>query len=115
MSQNLIPVHIAFIPLIIPPLLSVFNRLKLDRRMVTCILTFGLVTTYMWIPLGFGSIFLNDILLGNINKAGMSTDGINVMNAMAIPALGMFIGLLVAVVLGILWSRERSARKGRRR
>ena len=90
MSQNLIPVHIAFIPLIIPPLLSVFNKLQLDRRLVTCILTFGLITTYMWIPLGFGSIFLNDILLGNINSAGMSTDGINVMQAMAIPALGMF-------------------------
>lgn len=106
MSQNLIPVHIAFIPLIIPPLLSVFNRLKLDRRMVTCILTFGLVTTYMWIPLGFGSIFLNDILLGNINKAGMSTDGINVMKAMAIPALGMFVGLLIAVFISYRKPRE---------
>lgn len=99
MSQNLIPVHIAFIPLIIPPLLSVFNKLQLDRRVVTCILTFGLITTYMWIPLGFGSIFLNDILLGNINNAGMSTDGINVMQAMGIPALGMFLGLLIAVFI----------------
>ena len=83
-----------------------FNRLKLDRRMVTCILTFGLVTTYMWIPLGFGSIFLNDILLGNINKAGMSTDGINVMKAMAIPALGMFVGLLIAVFISYRKPRE---------
>ncbi len=31
-SQNLIPVHIAFIPVLIPPLLSVFNHLNLDRR-----------------------------------------------------------------------------------
>lgn len=97
MSQNLIPVHIAFIPLIIPPLLSVFNKLQLDRRLVTCILTFGLITTYMWIPLGFGSIFLNDILMANISKAGMNTDGINVMSAMGIPALGMLCGLMVAV------------------
>lgn len=99
MSQNLIPVHIAFIPLIIPPLLSVFNKLQLDRRLVTCILTFGLITTYMWIPLGFGSIFLNDILMANISKAGMNTDGINVMSAMGIPALGMLCGLLVAVFI----------------
>lgn len=55
MSQNLIPVHIAFIPLIIPPLLAVFNRLKVDRRVIACVLTFGLVTTYMFIPVGFGS------------------------------------------------------------
>ncbi|CAI36620.1 Na+/H+ antiporter NhaC [Corynebacterium jeikeium] len=106
MSQNLIPVHIAFIPLIIPPLLSVFNKLQLDRRLVTCILTFGLITTYMWIPLGFGSIFLNDILLGNIDNAGMSTDGINVMKAMGIPALGMLLGLLIAVFITYRKPRE---------
>ena len=63
MSQNLIPVHIAFIPLLIPPLLTVFNRLHLDRRAISTTLTFGLVTTYMFIPVGFGNIFLNDILL----------------------------------------------------
>ena len=31
-SQNAIPVHIAFIPVLIPPLLAVMNRLQLDRR-----------------------------------------------------------------------------------
>lgn len=97
MSQNLIPVHIAFIPLLIPPLLGIFNRLRLDRRLVACILTFGLVTTYMFLPIGFGRIFLHDILLGNIAKAGLDVDGISIMAAMGIPALGMVAGLLVAV------------------
>ncbi|WKD62122.1 Na+/H+ antiporter family protein [Corynebacterium ciconiae DSM 44920] len=97
MSQNLIPVHIAFIPLLIPPLLKVFNRLGLDRRAVATTLTFGLVTTYMFLPVGFGNIFLNDILLGNINDAGMDTSGINIMQAMGIPALGMLTGLLIAL------------------
>ena len=97
MSQNLIPVHIAFIPLIIPPLLGVMNKLRLDRRLIACVLTFGLVTTYMWIPVGFGSIFLNEILLGNIRKAGLDTTGINIMQVMSIPALGMIAGLIIAV------------------
>lgn len=97
MSQNLIPVHIAFIPLIVPPLLHVMNRLRLDRRLVACVLTFGLVTTYMWVPVGFGNIFLNEILLGNIEKAGMSTQGVDIMHVMTIPALGMVAGLLIAV------------------
>jgi len=97
MSQNLIPVHIAFIPLIIPPLLGVMNKLRLDRRLIACVLTFGLVTTYMWIPVGFGSIFLNEILLGNIRKAGLDTTGINIMQVMSIPALGMIAGLVIAV------------------
>ena len=106
MSQNLIPVHIAFIPLVVPPLLQVMNALKLDRRMVTSVLTFGLVTTYMWLPFGFGSIFLNDILLFNINKAGLDTTGINIMKVMGIPAMGMIAGLLIAVFISYRKPRE---------
>ncbi|WP_432786611.1 hypothetical protein AAEX37_00696 [Oligella sp. MSHR50489EDL] len=99
MSQNLVPIHIAFIPLIIPPLIMVFNRLNIDRRAIACVLTFGLVTTYMYLPYGFGDIFLNQILLGNINKAGMDTSDLNVMGVMTIPALGMAFGLLVALFI----------------
>ncbi|EFG82088.1 Na+/H+ antiporter family protein [Corynebacterium ammoniagenes] len=99
MSQNVIPVHIAFIPLIVPPLLTVFNKLGIDRRLIASVLTFGLVTTYMFVPVGFGSIFLNDILLFNINEAGLDTSGINIMQVMAIPAVGMLAGLLIAVFI----------------
>lgn len=99
MSQNVVPIHIAFIPMIIPPLLLVFNRLNIDRRLLACVMTFGLVTTYMFLPYGFGAIFLNKILLANIESAGMSVQGINVMHAMAIPALGMVAGLLTAVFI----------------
>ena len=100
-SQNLIPVHIAFIPVLIPPLLSVFNHLNLDRRAVVCLLTFGLVATYMFVPVGFGAIFLNDILAHNINTFG-APYGFAIQNedipaAMFIPVLGMFIGLLIAL------------------
>lgn len=98
-SQNIIPIHVAFIPLLIPPLLYVMARLQLDRRMIACIMAFGLITPYMFLPVGFGNIFLNDILLANIAKGGMDISGINVMHAMALPALGMFIGLLIAIFI----------------
>lgn len=96
-SQNLIPVHIAFIPLLIPPLLSVMNKMQLDRRLVASVLTFGLVTTYMFIPVGFGQIYLQNILLSNIQQAGLDVANVNVMQAMAIPAAGMLVGLLWAI------------------
>src|SRR5690606_27834144 len=32
LSQNLIPVHIGFIPIPIPPLLHLFDKMKVDRR-----------------------------------------------------------------------------------
>ncbi len=98
MSQNLVPVHIAFIPLIVPPLLSVLNKMQLDRRLITCVLTFGLVTTYFFVPVGFGNIYMNDILRNNIVEAGMpEANTISVMQAMAIPALGMLVGVLFAI------------------
>lgn len=106
-SQNLIPVHIAFIPILIPPLLKVMNQLNLDRRAVACALTFGLTAPYMLLPVGFGAIFLNDILLANLNSAGAPL-GLEVTRsmvplAMAIPVGGMAIGLMVA----LFWSYRK--------
>lgn len=98
-SQNLIPIHIAFILLIVPPLLIVFNRMLVDRRLVACLITFGLVNTYMFLPYGFGDIFINQIIMKNINDAGLSTVGVSIYQAMAIPALGMVIGLLTAIFI----------------
>lgn len=70
-SQNILPIHIAFIPILVPPLLHLMSKLKLDRRLVACVITFGLVTTYMVLPVGFGGIFLNDILLANLQSNGL--------------------------------------------
>lgn len=99
-SQNLIPIHIAFIPIVVPPLLGVMNQLNIDRRAVACALTFGLTATYMLIPAGFGQIFIESILVKNINKAGESfglvASTAEMTKAMAIPVMGMIVGLLFA-------------------
>lgn len=97
-SQNIIPVHIAFIPILIPPLLGVFAKLNLDRRMIACVLTFGLVTPYMVLPIGFGGIFLNNILLKNLHENGLeSVVASQVPVAMLLPAAGMVFGLVTAI------------------
>ncbi|MBS9783174.1 MAG: Na+/H+ antiporter family protein [Pasteurella sp.] len=99
-SQNIIPIHIAFIPIVVPPLLGVMNQLKIDRRAVACALTFGLTATYMLIPAGFGQIFIQSVLVKNINMAGtdlgLTTSVLQVSTAMIIPVLGMILGLLCA-------------------
>ncbi len=107
-SQNVIPVHIAFIPILIPPLLHIFAKLKLDRRLVACVLTFGLVTPYMILPIGFGGIFLNNILLKNLNENGLNVVSNQVPMAMLLPALGMLIGVLVATFFSYRKPREYS-------
>jgi predicted histidine transporter YuiF (NhaC family) len=96
-SQNILPIHIAFIPLLVPPLLYVLTKLQIDRRLIACVITFGLITPYMFLPVGFGNIFLNDILLANVVKGGVDVQGVNVSEAMLIPAIGMVAGLLIAV------------------
>jgi len=105
-SQNIVPIHIAFIPLLVPPLLYVLTKLKIDRRLIACVMTFGLITPYMFLPVGFGNIFLNQILLANVSKSGVDISQVNVTHAMAIPALGMLFGLLVAVFISYRKKRE---------
>ena len=109
-SQNLLPVHIAFIPIVVPPLLAVFNKLKIDRRAVACVLTFGLTTTYMLLPVGFGKIFIESVLVKNINNVGASlglqTTVGEVSLAMMIPVTGMILGLLTAVFITYRKPRE---------
>lgn len=95
-SQNILPIHIAFIPLLVPPLLSVLSSLRIDRRLIACVLAFGLITPYMFLPVGFGNIFLNEILLANVAKGGVDVSQVKVTEAMLIPALGMVAGLIIA-------------------
>ncbi|MFR9071238.1 MAG: Na+/H+ antiporter family protein [Paraclostridium sp.] len=97
-SQNLIPVHIAFIPILIPSLLGLMNKLKIDRRGVACALTFGLKTPYIAIPVGFGLIFQN-IIRDQMTANGMEITTGMVTSVMWIAAIGMILGLLVAVFI----------------
>lgn len=98
LSQNLIPVHIAFIPILIPPLLHVMNKLKLDRRAVACSLSFGLKAPYITIPAGFGLIF-QGLIAENMTLNGMTVLKNDIWKSTWILGLGMFFGLLVALFI----------------
>lgn len=97
-SQNLVPVHIAFIPILIPPLLAVFDRMRIDRRGVATALTFGLKAPYLIVPLGFGLIF-QGIVADAMTEHGMEISVGQVPLAMAIPVVGMIVGLAFAVLI----------------
>ena len=104
-SQNLIPVHIAFIPILIPPLLPLMNKLKIDRRAVACALTFGLKAPYIVLPVGFGLIFqtiVKDQL--NANNVPMTLKEVSSVNWLL--GAGMLLGLLIAVFFSYRKPRE---------
>ncbi|HHD0174680.1 TPA: Na+/H+ antiporter family protein [Staphylococcus aureus] len=96
MSQNLIPVHIAFIPIVIPPLLSLFNDLKIDRRLIGLIIGFGLCFPYVLLPYGFGQIFQQIIQSGFV-KANHPIELNMIWKAMLIPSMGYIVGLLIGL------------------
>ncbi|AVQ30066.1 MULTISPECIES: Na+/H+ antiporter family protein [Fusobacterium] len=104
-SQNLIPVHIAFIPILIPPLLKLMNKLKLDRRAMACSLTFGLKTPYVVLPVGFGLIF-HTIVKDQISANGYSIELGEVWRSTWILGVAMVIGLLVAIFVTYRKDRE---------
>ena len=95
-SQNLIPIHIAFIPIIIPPLLTAMNSLKIDRRAVACVLAFGLKMPYITIPVGFGLIFQN-LIADNMVQNGVQVLRSDIWKSTFILGIAMLAGLLISV------------------
>ncbi len=67
LAETLVPVHIAFIPILVPPLMAVMDMLKLDRRAAACSLTCGLILAYMLFPVGFGAVYQQNVLAKNIS------------------------------------------------
>lgn len=98
LSQNLVPVHIAFIPILIPPLLKLFYQMRMDRRAVAVALTFGLKAPYIMIPAGFGLLF-QDLILKGLESNGAEITLHEVTLSMLIPGLGMIAGLLIGVLV----------------
>ncbi|MDN7247511.1 Na+/H+ antiporter NhaC family protein [Planococcus shenhongbingii] len=104
-SQNLIPIHIAFIPLLVPPILHILNELRIDRRLIATVLTFGLTAPYILLPYGFGLIF-HEIVATQMELAGLPIDMADIPKAMVIPVGGMVIGLVVAVFIAYRKPRD---------
>ena len=105
LSQNLVPIHISFIPILIPPLLYVMNKEKIDRRAVACALTFGLKAPYIALPVGFGLIF-HGIVVSSLKENGVNVTLADTSKIMWVIAASMFLGLLFAIFVSYRKNRE---------
>ena len=105
LSQNLIPVHIAFIPILIPTLLHIMNKLKIDRRAVACALAYGLKTPYIVIPAGFGLIF-QGLLADNMTQNGITVAKSDIWHYTWFWGIAMTVGLLISVFVSYRKPRE---------
>ncbi|MFX3674660.1 MAG: Na+/H+ antiporter NhaC family protein [Paenisporosarcina sp.] len=105
LSQNLRPIHIAFIPLLVPPIIHVMNLLKLDGRAIGSVLIFGLTAPYILLPYGFGIIF-HEIVVTQMKATGLVIDRRYILFAMLIPTAGLVVGLVIVIFISYRKPRE---------
>lgn len=98
LSQTFIPIHIAFMPMIIPAMLVLMNQMKLDRRLASCALAFGLKGTWVTFPIGFGLIF-HTIVSQNMTKFGMPIAVMDVWHYTWFLGLSTVVGFIAAYFL----------------
>lgn len=97
-SQNIIPIHIAFIPIIIPPLLPLMNKLKIDRKLISTTLAFGLKMPYIALPVGFGLIFHN-LIADNLVQNGVNVLRADIWKSTFILGIAMLVGFIVSLYI----------------
>ena len=96
-SGTIIPVHIAFIPILIPPLLAMMNQMRMDRRMLAICFGFGLKAPYLTIPVAYGAIF-QGIVKDSVNDAGLNIGLDIVWKTTWIAGLAMLVGLVCGLI-----------------
>ena len=92
-SGTIIPVHIAYIPILYPTLIPMMNKMRMDRRQAACVTEFGLVAMYITFPIGYGLIF-QGIIADNMTANGMPIELMEVWPH----TIPLFIGMLFALV-----------------
>lgn len=103
LAETIIPIHIAFIPILVPSLVGIMNEMQLDRRSAACALAYGLKTPYMTIPIGYGLIF-HGIVAENMTQNGMNVESMDVWKSTWILGIAMTVGFILSM---IVYSKKR--------
>ena len=102
-AETIVPIHIAFIPILIPPLISHMNKMKMNRKMLSVSFGFGLKAPYIAIPVGYGAIF-QGLIVDSFNRSGLSIVRKDVIATNWMVAVILLIGLVAGL---IFFSRDR--------
>lgn len=94
-SGTIIPIHIAYIPILYPALLSMMNKMKMDRRQAACVTECGLIIMYCTVPIGYGIIFQGTIA-ENMTANGMPMELMDVWPHTIILGVGFLVGLVLS-------------------
>ena len=101
LSETVILIYVTFVPIFIPPFLKLFNKYKVDRRMLTTVINAGLQIGYVCIPVGIGVVYMG------IVQNAVAENGMDVQLSQVFPAsIPILIALIVGVIAAIVIFRK---------
>lgn len=104
LCETVITFSATFVFIIIPPLLTVFNRYSVDRRKVATAIMCGLQIGYVCIPIGYGAVF-QDMVAGVMSDCGIEITYLEV----AVTTWPIFLAMVVAaVVVAVIYRKPRT-------
>ncbi|MEF2645592.1 MAG: Na+/H+ antiporter NhaC family protein [Oscillospiraceae bacterium] len=104
LCETVITFGATFVFIIIPPLLTVFNRYSVDRRKVATAIMCGLQIGYVCIPIGYGAVF-QDMVAGVMSDCGIEITYLEV----AVTTWPIFLAMVVAaVVVAVVYRKPRT-------
>lgn len=104
LCETVITFGATFVFIIIPPLLTVFNRYSVDRRKVATAIMCGLQIGYVCIPIGYGAVF-QDMVAGVMSDCGIEITYLEV----AVTTWPIFLAMAVAaVVVAVVYRKPRT-------
>ena len=99
LSETVVLVYVTFVPIFIPPFISLFNKYKVDRRMLVTVINAGLQIGYVCIPVGIGAVYMG-IVQGAMADNGMEGVGLTQVAAANLPILlALILGVIAAIVI----------------
>ena len=95
-TETFVLVYVAFVPIMIPPLLKVFNKYKVDRRMLVTVIVSGFQIGYVCVPAGYGLIF-QGIVQNDLATNGLEVSQNQIIQSNLVLALAMIISAAIAI------------------
>ena len=97
-SETFILIATIFVPIVVPPLLPILNRYRIDRRLACTVIISGFQIGYACIPVGYGLIF-QGIVRDEMAANGLDIPLHLVTSSCVVIAMAMFIAIMVAFLL----------------
>jgi len=96
LSETFILIYVAFVPIIVPPLLPLMNELEMDRRKVATAIVGGLKISYIMIPAGYGLIY-HQIIQGELALNGLDVSLNLIWKSASVAGLAMIVGFIISL------------------